>query len=84
MHPFKYEIKLRPFFTEFIQSVICKYQIFFYTAGIRNYGRLILEVLKNFITKNLDSTLQNEVEITFRPERLIARDDNSRFMTQND
>lgn len=81
MHPFKYEIKLRPFFSQFIVSVLPHFQIFFYTAGIRNYGRLILEVLKNHITKNVDVSLKNEIENTFRPERLIARDDNSRFMT---
>jgi len=60
------------------------FQIFFYTAGIRNYGKLIMEVIKHHCldSENIPDNLRPVIEQTFRPERLIARDDNERYVSQ--
>lgn len=35
MKPYKYLVKCRPFLAEFMRGLMPKYQIFFYTAGLR-------------------------------------------------
>ena len=62
------------------------YQIFFYTAGIRKYGKLIMEIIKDLIPKEENQSRSQEVliENTFSEDRLIARDDNERFLSSQD
>ena len=60
-----------------------RYQIFFYTAGIRKYGLLIMEVIKDLIPQSKDQPRSDQVafERTFSEDRLIARDDGDRFLS---
>lgn len=39
-----YRVKLRPFLIQFFTQISEKFDVFFYTAGIRRYGSLILEL----------------------------------------
>lgn len=60
------------------------YQIFFYTAGIRNYGRLVMSIIKDLVNRDegpIDEKTAVLVEQTFKAERLIARDDQDRFQS---
>lgn len=42
MTSYSYEVKCRPFLKEFMLGVMPNYQIYFYTAGIREYGKMIM------------------------------------------
>jgi len=52
MHPWKYLVKCRPFLSDFMLSLMPNFQIFFYTAGLRSYGLLIMDIIKNLLSKN--------------------------------
>jgi hypothetical protein len=39
-----YRVKLRPFLVDFFLEIQEKFDVFFYTAGIRRYGSLIIEL----------------------------------------
>ena len=41
-----YRLKLRPFLLDFFKRTHKKFDVFFYTAGIRRYGSLILEIFQ--------------------------------------
>lgn len=88
MHPWKYHIKCRPFLVEFLLGVMPKYEIFFYTAGIRIYGLLILDVIKSLIQDQVkerdDKEFKEFISQSFKGERLIARDDQERFQSQKE
>ena len=88
MHPWKYHVKCRPFLIEFLLSVMPKYEIFFYTAGIRIYGLLILDVIKSLIQDQVkerdDKEFKEFMSQSFKGERLIARDDQERFQSQKE
>lgn len=49
MYPFRYLVKCRPYLTEFMLELLPKYQVFFYTAGIRIYGEMIVKIMKQHI-----------------------------------
>ena len=81
MHPYRYEIKCRPFLKEFMLGVLPHFQVYFYTAGNRDYGKLIQKIIKDIIgsvTKDLESAMTQ----TFKDHRLISRDDNQRFQSE--
>ena len=59
-----------------------KYQIFFYTAGLRNYGKLVMQIIKTLVNEKGKNEVL--VENTFSEERLIARDDNDRYLSSQD
>ena len=77
MKPWTYEVKCRPFLKEFMLKMMENYQIYFYTAGIRAYGKLIMSIIKDVIGE--DDTLKESLIQTFKDDRLIGRDDNERF-----
>ena len=49
MRPYSYEIKCRPFLKEFMLGIMPNYEIYFYTAGIREYGKMVIQIIKNII-----------------------------------
>lgn len=58
--------------------------MFFYTAGIRSYGKVIMSLVKDLMLRNVDKEDQRLITIINRTctnERLIARDDKDRFIT---
>ncbi len=46
MHPFIYHMKLRPFVIYFLTKVIDHYEVYYYTAGTKQYGIEALMVLQ--------------------------------------
>ena len=85
MAPWKYLVKCRPHLADFMSELLKKYQVFFYTAGIRNYGLMIMDVIKHDLMRKLEGKEELREQIlgainqTFKDSRLIARDDNARF-----
>ena len=49
MYPFRYIVKSRPYLTQFMLELLPKFQVFFYTAGIRVYGEMIIEIMKSHV-----------------------------------
>lgn len=73
---------MRPFLAEFMIELLEKYHVFFYTAGIRVYGKLVVEIIKSHILAFLgdsDPRMAQIVETTCRDEHIIARDDKDRY-----
>ena len=59
-----------------------KYSVFFYTAGIRAYGKMVVKIIKAQLLANVDESdarMRAMIERTCREEHLIARDDKGRF-----
>jgi RNA polymerase II subunit A-like phosphatase len=54
MAPWRYLVKCRPYLNEFMEHLLPKYQVFFYTAGIRSYGLMIMEVIKANLLRGLE------------------------------
>ena len=61
-------------------AVLPHYQVYFYTAGLRDYGKLVMTIIKSLIGK-VDQNLEGAMTQTFKDHRLIARDDNERFQS---
>ena len=53
MYPFRYIVKCRPYLTQFMLELLPKYQVFFYTAGIRVYGEMIIKIMKSHILDSM-------------------------------
>jgi|LauGreDrversion4_2_1035121.scaffolds.fasta_scaffold65455_4 TFIIF-interacting CTD phosphatase-like protein len=51
---YSYLVKIRPFFKEFILQSLHMYDLYFYTAAVRSYGVMVLEILKLEIGELLD------------------------------
>ena len=49
-----YIVKLRPFFLDFFLTIQQDYEVYFYTAGNRPYGEIILDILKLELKLNLE------------------------------
>ena len=43
---FSYEVKLRPFVSEFMEVAMKNFEVYFYTAATRSYGDLAVEILR--------------------------------------
>ena len=80
----RFDVKCRPFLADFMLSMLPHYQIFFYTAGIYVYGKVIMEVIKDLILKEIDrlpdlypkDKYLGAINQTFKEElRLISRND---------
>jgi len=89
--PWRYFVKVRPFFTDFMLQILPKFRVFFYTAGIHQYGLAILDVLKQSldddiaeldVPENEKNKFYGLVNSTFKEARLIGRDDQHRFETE--
>ena len=66
MYPYRYRVKCRPYLTQFMVELMPKYSIFFYTAGIRVYGEMIVSIMKQHVLDNMDKVsagAKNQTEI---------------------
>lgn len=81
--PILFVVKLRPFFVEFMEESMKNFEIYFYTAGTRFYGNLILDVLKleiqRFHGEKMTEKELKQLDHVFSEYRSITRDDKSRF-----
>jgi hypothetical protein len=53
MYNIGFHVKLRPFLADFLHLLFVerKFRVYYYTAGTRSYGGMILDLLKMEITR---------------------------------
>ena len=89
-----FHVKLRPLTAEFLKyyfSLIYfrklhsdkKWEVYYYTAGIRQYGIMILDIFKMELKKKYTSEVEGMKDM-FSHEKLIGRDDHKRFESTHD
>ena len=79
---FSHRTKLRPFCAEFLKAAMDDFEVHFNTAATRLYGLRIIEVLKAELLaryKDCDPAFLSQVELTFKEQRLITRDDKAKY-----
>ncbi|CDW87741.1 tfiif-interacting component of the c-terminal domain phosphatase [Stylonychia lemnae] len=80
-----FHVKLRPFLAEFLKIIHDqqKFDIFYYTAGTRAYGQLIIDVFKMEISRAYGQEMTRKMEQLLTHKKLISRCDQSRFQNKN-
>lgn len=63
--------------------MVDKFDIFFYTAGVRVYGKLVLRIMAMEVESKLkDEVEKSKVTSVFNESKLIAREDIGKYETQ--
>eukprot|EP00347_Sterkiella_histriomuscorum_P012433 403368592 len=80
-----FHTKLRPFLFEFLKKVFDerKFEIYFYTAGTKDYGMLIIDIFKMEITRLFGKEYAKQISEELSHRKLISRCDKERFANKN-
>jgi hypothetical protein len=73
---------MRPFLAEFLKELVTSFDIIFYTAGVRRYAELCIQVLKKEMESKYiheDKNFHRRMDNVFDMNKVISRDDKNRF-----